>query len=57
MIWKKGWIEIPFKIMVRMLATTRISEGGYFPYPNSDRASNVIANLAEYREYLERGES
>jgi len=32
---------------------SRLSEGGHFPYPNSDRASNVLAKLVEYREYLE----
>jgi len=33
---------------------SRISEDGHFPYPNSDRASNVLAKLAEYGEYLEK---
>ena len=32
---------------------TRLSEGGHFPYSNSDRASNVLIKLVEYREYLE----
>lgn len=34
--------------------TATISEGGYFPYPNTDRASTVLAKLVEYREYLEK---
>ena len=33
--------------------TSRLSEDVHFPYPNSDRASNVLARLVEYREYLE----
>ncbi|RLB39613.1 MAG: hypothetical protein DRH20_03260 [Deltaproteobacteria bacterium] len=32
---------------------TRLSEASHFPYPNSDRASNVLAKLLEYREYLD----
>ena len=32
---------------------TQLSEAGHFPYPNSDRASNVLAKLVEYKEYLE----
>jgi len=28
-------------------------KGGHYPYPNSDRASNVLIKLVEYREYLE----
>jgi acyl-CoA synthetase (NDP forming) len=35
--------------------STRLSEAGHFPYPNSDRASNVLAKLVEYREYLDKG--
>jgi acyl-CoA synthetase (NDP forming) len=31
---------------------TQLSEAGHFPYPNSDRASNVLAKLIDYREYL-----
>ncbi len=33
--------------------TSRMGEGGIFPYPNADRASNVLAKLVEYREYLD----
>ena len=33
---------------------TRMSETGHFPFPNSDRASTVLAKMVEYREYLER---
>jgi hypothetical protein len=33
---------------------TRLSENNHFPYPNSDRASNSLSKLVEYREYLER---
>lgn len=36
--------------------TATISEGGYFPYPNTDRASTVLAKLVEYKEYLEKVE-
>jgi hypothetical protein len=31
---------------------TTLGEGGYYPYPNSDRASNVLAKLLEYGEFL-----
>jgi hypothetical protein len=31
---------------------TQLSEAGHFPYPNSDRASNVLAKLIDYMEYL-----
>jgi len=33
---------------------TKLSENNHFPYPNSDRASNALSKLVEYREYLER---
>ncbi len=33
--------------------TSRLSEGGHFPYPNSDQASAVLAKLLEYHRYLE----
>lgn len=36
--------------------TSRISAEGHYPYPNSDRASNVLAKLVEYKEYLVRDE-
>jgi len=36
---------------------SQISEDGHFPYPNSDRASNVLAKLVAYREYLEKRKS
>ena len=36
--------------------TSRISAEGHYPYPNSDRASNVLVKLVEYKEYLERDE-
>ena len=33
---------------------TQLSEAGHFPYSNADRASNVLAKLIDYREYLEK---
>ncbi len=33
--------------------TSRISEGGHFPYPNSERAATVLAKMVEYQEYLD----
>jgi acyl-CoA synthetase (NDP forming) len=33
--------------------TVKISEAGFFPYPNSERAATVLAKLVEYAEYLE----
>ena len=34
--------------------TSVMSEEGHFPYPNADRAANVLAKLVEYGEYLGR---
>ena len=36
--------------------TAKMGELGHFPYPNADRAANVLAKLVEYREYLEGAE-
>jgi succinyl-CoA ligase-like protein/CoA ligase-like protein len=36
--------------------TSVVGELGHFPYPNADRAANVLAKLVEYREYLESAE-
>ncbi len=36
--------------------TSRIGEGGHFPYSNAERASKVLAKLVEYSEYLARDE-
>ena len=33
--------------------TATVSEGGHFPYPNSQQAALVLAKMIEYREYLE----
>ena len=35
--------------------TANVSEGGHFPYPNSQQAALVLAKMLEYREYLESG--
>jgi succinyl-CoA synthetase alpha subunit len=37
--------------------TSRISEGGHFPYPNAERAATVLAKLVGYSEYLDRKNS
>ncbi|MBU3916760.1 CoA-binding protein [bacterium] len=34
--------------------TSKVSEGGHFPYPNSDRAAAVLSKMVGYAEYLER---
>ncbi|MBU2643116.1 CoA-binding protein [bacterium] len=34
--------------------TVKISEAGFSPYPNSERAATVLAKLLEYAEYLDR---
>lgn len=36
--------------------TSRMGEGGHFPYPNAERAANVLIKLVEYREYLEQAD-
>jgi len=33
--------------------TVKISEAGFFPYPNSERAATVMAKLVEYSEYID----
>jgi hypothetical protein len=35
---------------------TQLSEAGHYPYPNSERASNVLAKLIDYMEYLKEVE-
>lgn len=36
--------------------STKIGEGGYFPYPSVERAANVLQKLVEYAEYLDHME-
>ncbi|MBW2181614.1 MAG: CoA-binding protein [Deltaproteobacteria bacterium] len=49
------WIQKYNKPVITTTFTetlSRISEEGHFPYPNAKRASNVLAKLVEYSEYL-----
>lgn len=36
--------------------SSRIGEGGHFPYPNAERAAAVLQKLCERREHLEQAE-
>lgn len=49
------WIQTYHKPVITTTFTeesSRIGEGGYFPYPSVERAAAVLQKLVEYSEYL-----